>query len=213
MSSLADPDTDLPRDDRQELVETALDEARRLDRYVQNLLDMTRLGHGALKPKRGAVDIREIIGRVRSDLARTLMRHSLHVEVPRNLPMLQVDPVLIGQALINLLENAAKYAPAGTAITVRAGLDGKGNAEIRVIDEGPGIPVADREKVFDLFHRAARGDGAPAGTGMGLAIVRGLVAAHGGKVRADAGPGGQGAALVMTLPLAPPEDTDEESEQ
>ncbi|MFN4010874.1 MAG: DUF4118 domain-containing protein [Pannonibacter sp.] len=213
MSSLADQGTDLPRDDRQELVETALDEARRLDRYVQNLLDMTRLGHGALKPKRGAVDIREIIGRVRADLARTLMRHSLHVEVPRDLPMLQVDPVLIGQALINLLENAAKYAPAGTKITVRAGLDGKGNAEIRVIDEGPGIPVADREKVFDLFHRAARGDGAPAGTGMGLAIVRGLVAAHGGKVRADAGPGGQGAALVMTLPLAPPEDTDEESEQ
>ena len=200
-SSLADAGATLSDTDRRELTVTALDEARRLDRYVQNLLDMTRLGHGALKPKRAAIDLREIVGRVRSDLARVLARHRLEVDLPRDLPLVDVDPVLIGQALGNVLENAAKYAPIGSAITVSAEAVGA-SVRLAVTDNGPGIPAADRTRVFDLFHRAARGDGAPAGTGMGLAIVKGLVEAHGGTVHAEAGPNDVGAHVVMTLPAS-----------
>lgn len=208
-SALADGGEALPPAARQELARTAHEEARRLDRTVQNLLDMTRLGHGVLKPKRQAVDLREIVGTVRADLARVLAAHQVALDLPRDLPPLDVDPVLIGQALANLMENAAKYAPAGTTITVSARrLDGI--AEIAVMDEGPGIAPADRDKVFDLFHRAARGDGAPAGAGIGLAIVKGLVEAHGSSVRAEAGPSARGAALVMCLPLAPTQAAEEE---
>jgi two-component system sensor histidine kinase KdpD len=203
-SALAEGDGDLPEPARRDLIQTALDEARRLDRTVQNLLDMTRLGHGALKPKRAAVDLREIVGRVRADLARTLSRHELIVDMPRDLPMLDVDPVLIGQALANVLENAAKYAPAG-AIRLSAGRAGPDVVRISVCDEGSGIPESERAAVFDLFHRAARGDGAPAGAGMGLAIVKGLVEAHGGSVAAEAGHGGRGTCIVMALPSAQPQ--------
>lgn len=207
ISALAEDTGALSRADRSELAGTALDEARRLDRYVQNLLDMTRLGHGALKPRRAAVDLAEIIGRVRADLARSLAGHRLDIDVPRDLPMLDVDPVLIGQALTNVVENAAKYAPAGTAITIAARVDGR-EAEVRVSDEGPGIPSADREKVFDLFHRVTEGDGRPAGTGLGLAIVRGLVEAHGGSARASEGPNQRGATIALRLPLAAPPTDD-----
>ena len=202
VSTLAEDDGGrLDAADRRELILTALDEARRLDRYVQNLLDMTRLGHGALRPKRAAVELGEIVGRVRADLARLLAGHRVEVAIPRDLPMLDVDPVLIGQALTNILENAAKYAPPGTVISLAAAADGA-DALVTVADEGPGIPAGERERVFDLFHRVTQGDGRPAGTGLGLAIVRGLVEAHGGWVKAEAGPGGHGAAITLRLPLA-----------
>lgn len=202
VSSLAETDDTLSPADRRELTMTALDEARRLDRYVQNLLDMTRLGHGALAPKRAAVDLREILGVVRNDLKRVLAGHSLVIETPRDLPPLHVDPVLIGQAIANVVENAAKYAPVGTAIRITATRDGE-TVAIAVIDDGPGIPESERERVFDLFHRVAEGDARPAGTGLGLSIVKGLVEAHDGSVAARAGPGGRGTAIVISLPLAP----------
>ncbi|WP_127092158.1 sensor histidine kinase [Aquabacter cavernae] len=202
-STLAEGGEALAPQDRQALALTALDEARRLDSYVQNLLDMTRLGHGDLKPKRAAVDLKEIIGRVRTDLARILRRHEIDIRIARDFPMIDVDPVLIGQALANVLDNAAKYAPEGSAITIGAEVEGM-QAVVSISDDGPGIPEGDREKVFDLFHRAARGDGAPGGTGMGLAIVRGLVEAHGGSVTAGPGPNGHGTRLAIRLPLAPP---------
>jgi two-component system, OmpR family, sensor histidine kinase KdpD len=200
-STLADSYAALDDATRKELVASALDEARRLDRYVQNLLDMTRLGHGALKPRRTPVDIREIVGSVRADLGRILACHTIRVDIPKGMPPVNVDPVLIGQALANLMENAAKYAPAGTTITVTAKAAGD-TAVLSVMDEGPGIPAADRTRVFDLFHRAAQGDGAPAGTGMGLAIVKGLVEAHGGTVAAEDGQNSRGASMNMRLPLA-----------
>ncbi len=198
-SALAD-DNDLSASDRQELIMTAHDEARRLDRYVQNLLDMTRLGHGVLKPKNTAVDLREIIGRVRADLSRTLSDHAVVVSISRDLPLLDVDPVLIGQALANLLENAAKYAPKDTIISIHAIKQGN-KAIVKVDDEGPGIPRDEREKVFDMFHRVSKGDAQPAGTGLGLAIVRGLIDAHGGTVNVGEPSGGNGTSIIMTLPL------------
>ncbi len=207
-SSLAESYDDLDDISRKELIASALDEARRLDRTVQNLLDMTRLGHGALKPNRGAVDLREIIGTVRSDLSRVLAGHKLVLDLTKDLPPVDVDPVLIGQALANVLENAAKYAPAGTSITIAATKTDR-QLRLSVSDEGPGIAPGERDKVFDLFHRAARGDAAPAGTGMGLAIVKGLVEAHSGTVRAETGQTGKGTAIVMMLPLASAEPSDD----
>ncbi len=200
-SALADENATLDDSSRRELIQTALEEARRLDRTVQNLLDMTRLGHGALKPRRAAIDLREIVGRVRADLSRALAAHRLVLNLPPELPLVDVDPVLIGQALANVLENAAKFAAAGTAITVDASARGD-EIIVAVTDEGPGIAEADRSAVFDLFHRATRGDGAPAGSGMGLAIVKGFVEAHGGRVAAEGGPGGCGARIIMTLASA-----------
>lgn len=209
VSSLAETDGTLSPADRRELTATALDEARRLDRYVQNLLDMTRLGHGALAPKRAAVDLREILGVVRNDLKRVLASHSLVIETPRDLPALDVDPVLIGQAIANVVENAAKYAPAGTSIRILA-KSARGMAEIAVIDEGPGIPEDERDRVFELFHRVAQGDSRPAGTGLGLSIVKGLVEAHDGTVCAQAGPDGRGTAIVIRLPFASQRNEDPE---
>ena len=204
ISSLADETAYFAPEARRELTLTALDEARRLDRYVQNLLDMTKLEHGALKPQRTAIDLREIVGRVRRDLARVLQGHELAIEIADGLPQLDVDSVLIGQALANVLENATKYAPAGSRIAIEATRAGP-SVRIAVVDEGPGIPVAGRERVFDLFSRLTQGDGHPAGTGLGLAIVRGLVEAHGGSVSAEAGSGGRGTAIVLTLPTAEPD--------
>jgi two-component system, OmpR family, sensor histidine kinase KdpD len=200
-STLLEAESDVSAPDRRELLASAHDEALRLDRYVQNLLDMTRLGHGALKPKRRPTELREIVGSVRRDLARTIAGHEVVVSVPRDLPPLDVDPVLIGQALANLLENAAKYAPRGTRITIAAAEEG-GFARIMVTDEGPGVPAEDRAKVFDLFYRAGKGDSQPAGTGMGLAIVKGLVEAHGGRAEMLAGPGGRGSSVLIALPLS-----------
>ena len=162
---------------------------------------MTRLDYGALKPKRQAVDLREIVGAVRCDLARVIEKHVLVVDIPRAMPALDVDTVLIGQALANLIENAAKFAPAETTIAVAASIVGN-NVRVTVTDEGPGVPPQDRPRVFDLFYRAGSGDGQPAGTGMGLAIVKGLVEAHGGQVEMLAGPNDKGSTVAITLPLA-----------
>ncbi|MCZ0962914.1 sensor histidine kinase [Paracoccus benzoatiresistens] len=190
-----------------DLVAEALDEARRLDRFVGNLLGMTRLGHGALVPRRDTVAVAELIGRARADLARVLAPFRVEVAVAPGTPPVLADPVLMGQALANLLENATKYAPEGSTIRIAAQTVAGGVALI-VSDEGPGIPDAERGQVFDIFHRAVQGDGQPAGTGLGLAIVKGMVEANEGSVAAIDPPEGRGAAIRMILPAAAPEDTD-----
>ncbi len=202
-SALAEGRSNLNAELQHELTQTALSEARRLDRTVQNLLDMTRLGYGALTPNFSVFDLREIVGQVRTELVRVLCRHKLAVDIPRDLPLLNADPVLVGHALTNLFENAAKYAPAGTTITISARAQA-GKVSITVSDQGPGIPLQERAAVFDLFHRVAKGDGAPAGSGMGLAIVKGLIEAHGGTVKAEAGINGDGTGIVLTLSAAAP---------
>lgn len=163
-----------------------------------------------MKPKAIPADIREIVGRVREDLKRPLAGHAIVVDVPRDAPLLQIDPVLIGQALSNLLENAAKYSPAGTKITIRLE-QRSGQAVLSVADQGPGVPEAERDRIFDILHRAERGDGAPSGTGLGLAIVNGMVEAHGGSVRVTTGPNGRGARFEMSLPIAESASRDAES--
>ena len=212
LTGLADDDANLSTADRRDLTATALEEARRLNRFVQNLLDMTRLGYGALVLRRTPVDLRELIGQVRADLARLIADHPIEMDIPRDLPALDADAVLIGQAMVNIVENATKYAPPQSPIRI-AGRAVNGFVFIAVSDQGPGIPPEDAERVFDLFYRVRHGDGQPAGTGLGLSIVRGLIEAHGGTVRALPGANGHGTTIELMVPAAKPEAEPEEPEE
>ncbi|MCQ0969900.1 sensor histidine kinase KdpD [Paracoccus sp. TK19116] len=201
-STLADPALSLPDGARGAMAETILEEGERLDRYIQNLLDMTRLGHGALRPMRMVVDLREIAGSARHRLRGALRDHRVTIGLPSSLPPVLADPLLIEQVLMNLLDNAAKYAPEGSEIIVSGGV--KGSAmELSVSDAGPGIPAEARSRVFDMFYRLAEADGQRAGTGLGLAIARGIVEAHGGRIAAaPAQADGTGTRITLALPLA-----------
>ena len=187
------------------LAETIRDEGDRLDRYIQNLLDMTRLGHGALKLKTHATDLRELVGSARNRLRGPLHGHPMEVAIPVDMAPAQVDPVLIEQVLVNILDNACKYAGPGRAIKIAA-QQSRGRAILSVEDEGPGLPPGAAAHVFDMFWRAEQGDGGQAGTGLGLAICKGIVEAHGGAIRAEAvSPDGRGTRIVLELPLWNPE--------
>ena len=196
---------DLPPEARQDLAENIREEGERLDRYVQNLLDMTRLGHGALKPRLAPQDVAELIGGARARMNGVLRGHRLRVDLAPDLPLACADAVLMEQVLVNILDNAAKYAPEGTEIVLHA-VRRANLIEITVTDCGPGIPQADLSRVFDMFYRVAGGDRQRAGTGLGLAICKGLVEAMGGTIRAEAGsPDGTGTCIVVTLPIHHPE--------
>jgi two-component system sensor histidine kinase KdpD len=201
-TGLASCDDALSNADRAQLVQTILEESERLNRFVQNLLDMTRLGYGALQPNREWVDLREIVGRALKQMARPLTSLKVEVQIAKEVPILHIDPVLIEQALVNILDNAAKYSPAGGRIEIAAVQDGE-RVSVRVSDEGPGIPPEARDTVFDVFYRVRAGDKQPAGTGLGLSICRGLVEAHGGQIEALPGPGGRGTTIAFWLPVHP----------
>ena len=190
----------IPLEDRRELLEGTRDEAERLDRYIQNLLDMTRLGHGALKLARDWVSPADIVGSALNRLRAVLAPLQVSTEVPGELPLLFVHAALIEQALINVLENAARFSPAHGRLQLRVGAD---DTELffSVSDEGPGIPLADREKIFDMFYTAARGDRGGQGTGLGLAICQGMVGAHGGRISVADGIEGRGTCITLHLPL------------
>jgi two-component system sensor histidine kinase KdpD len=184
---------------RRDLAGIIATESARMGCFIGNLLDMTRLESGAITPSREPVDIGEAIGSVLARAAGVLAGHEVKLDLQANLPLPRLDPVLFEQVLFNLLDNAAKYAPANTAITVQA--TSENGVTLRVMDRGPGIPPADLERVFEPFHRiaASSADGRPAGTGLGLAICRGLLAAMGGRIAASARPGG-GAMFTLVLP-------------
>ncbi len=197
-SSLIDSDAALGPGGRRQMAEAIREEGERLNRFVQNLLDMTRLGYGALRLTLDWVDLREVVGRAARQLGPVLRQHRLEIAVPGDLGPVRADAVLMEQVVINLLDNAARYAPPGTPITVAARREG-GEVVLDTIDAGPGIPTDDRERVFDMFYRVRAGDGQRAGTGLGLAICRGIVEAHGGRIAVASAPGG-GARIEVRLP-------------
>jgi two-component system sensor histidine kinase KdpD len=190
----------IPLEDRRELLEGTRDEAERLDRYIQNLLDMTRLGHGALKLARDWVSPADIVGSALNRLRAVLASLQVSTEVPADLPLLFVHAALIEQALINVMENAARFSPPRGRLQLRAGAD---DSELffSVSDEGPGIPEEERAKIFDMFYTAARGDRGGQGTGLGLAICQGMVGAHGGRISVADGIEGRGTCITLHLPL------------
>ncbi|MBE7184334.1 MAG: sensor histidine kinase KdpD [Methylobacterium mesophilicum] len=197
--SLSDPD-------RTELLQTVVDESERLNRFIANLLDMTRIGSGAMAPKLALSELGEIVGAALRRAAKITAQHKVELRLAPDLPLLCVDPVLFEQVVFNLLDNAAKYAPAGSTIALAAHARGK-EAVFDVIDEGPGIPPDDLERVFDSFTRVEKTDQVQAGTGLGLSICRGFVAAMGGTILAGNRPDRSGAVFTITMPLRAESET------
>ena len=187
---------------RHDLLATIRDEAERLNRFVANLLDMTRLEAGALRPRREPVDVAEIVASALGRAARILADHRVELEMEPELPMPLLDDVLLEQALFNVLDNAGKHTAAGTRIVIRAALR-PGGLVLEVLDEGSGLAVEDTEQVFGKFQRFLSAERARAGTGLGLAIARGFVEAMGGTIVARNRRDRQGAVFVMTFPLEP----------
>jgi len=192
----------LPRQERQELLDAILGEGQRLDRYIQNLLDMTRLGHGTLKLNRDWTDVAEIVAAAVTRLHKLFPELKVDTVLPPGTVLLYVHPALIEQALFNILENAARFSPPGEAVRVMVRTEGE-KLIVDVSDRGPGIPEDERAQIFDMFYSVSRGDRAPQGTGLGLAICRGMIGAHGGSVEALPGDGA-GTTIRITLPLPTP---------
>ncbi len=190
----------LDQADQDELIRTIQEEAERLNRFISNLLDMTRLESGALKPQAEFCDIGDIVGSALGRAGKVLDRHRVMVDLGDGLPMLSLDPVLFEQVLFNLLDNAAKYAPAGTEIRVSAQQE-NGVVRVRVSDEGEGIRPSDLERIFDKFYRVHAGDRRRAGTGLGLAICRGFIEAMGGTIVAGNRSDRSGAVFTISLPV------------
>ena len=183
-----------------DLVTTILDELERLNRFIANLLDMTKLEAGSIKPNMARHDVGEIVGSVLERARKILARHAVEIEIAGSLPMLELDPVLFEQVLFNLLDNAAKYAPPKTTIRIESWLEGE-TVKLQVIDEGSGIPPEEVELVFEKFHRASKGDQVRAGTGLGLAISRGFIEAMGGTIDAANRSDRSGAVFTINLPV------------
>jgi two-component system sensor histidine kinase KdpD len=196
-SALLEPDG--PKDDRsrRRLLETAHDEAQRLARLVRNLLDMTRLEAGALKVRKEPQSLEEVVGAALTRLEDRLQGRDVTTDLQDEAHQVPFDPVLIEVVLINLIENAIKYSPPGAPLEVGARVR-DGCAEVEVADRGPGVSADHAPRIFDKFFRVEEREGG--GVGLGLAICRGIVAAHGGRIWVDPRPGG-GASFRFTLPL------------
>ncbi|HNT24944.1 MAG TPA: DUF4118 domain-containing protein [Anaerolineales bacterium] len=190
---------------RAELLESASEEAARLNRLVGNLLDMTRLEGGALRLSIDRCDVRDLVGAALAQLGDRLNQHPLRTAIPQELPLVPMDFVLMVQVLSNLLDNAAKYSPEGAPIEVTAQIVEQHSklagpaVEMAVFDRGMGIPSADLKHVFEKFYRVHRPDGVQ-GTGLGLSISRGIVEAHGGRIWASQREAG-GSIIALALPL------------
>ena len=200
--------------ERRELLETVQSESVRLSELVTNLLDLTRLDSGALQPRRDWCPVEELVRSALDRLRARLGDRPLEIELPRELLQVEVDPVLLEQALVHLVENAHKYSPPGTPIALRAS-GAPGEVLLEVSDRGPGIPPGEEQRIFEKFVRLPDGQRA-AGSGLGLSVCRAIVRAHGGSVTAENRLGG-GATFRIRLPVtstppAPPARWSEEAQ-
>ena len=198
--SLSTYGKDMSPQDRYSLLETIRLEGERLDRYIQNLLDMTRLGQQGLTLTRDWIGIDELVGSASRRLQRYVSHARIAVDMPADLPPIRVHPALFEQALFNVMENAAKFSPRDTPIQVTVRRTDEGLLRIDVSDQGPGIPEGERHRIFDMFYSVERGDRGQHGTGLGLTIVQGIIGAHMGSVEALPGPGGRGTTIRLELP-------------
>ena len=198
--TLKDLGPQLDEEARRELLSTVVDESERLNRFIANLLDMTRIGAGAMEPNYAWHFAGDIVGSALARAGKIAAHHKLEVRIPETLPMLRVDPVLFEQVLFNLIDNATKYAPEDTSIEIRGRQDGNA-VLLSVADEGPGIPPDDIERIFDSFYRVRKGDHVRAGTGLGLSICRGFVEAMGGAITAANRTDRSGAVFTIRMPV------------
>jgi two-component system sensor histidine kinase KdpD len=198
---------------RREFFEVINEEADRLNHFVENMVELARIEAGAVSLRRRWSSVEEILAMARARADALTRDHRLEVELERELPVARVDASLIAEVLYSLIDNAAKYSPAGSRIKISARRAENETIMIAVEDEGRGIPAELRERVFDKFFRAtaegAASLGRPRGLGMGLAIARGIIEAHGGRIRVESGPDGVGARVAFTVPIGD-EEIDEE---
>jgi two-component system sensor histidine kinase KdpD len=198
LSSLRDEGNFLGMGSRRELIDLACEEAGRMDRFISNILDITRLEAGVLKIKREPYDVQDLLGSCLGSLEPRLKERKIKIDIPANLPLISMDSVLMAQVLINLLDNAMKYSPPDGTVEVSARIR-ENWLEIEVADRGPGIPEEYLTQVFNKFFRLSHNEEV-SGTGLGLAISKGIIEAHGGKIWAENRPGG-GSRIIFTLPL------------
>jgi two-component system sensor histidine kinase KdpD len=208
-STLLEGEARLDAATRRDLLEALHEEADRLNRLVQNLLEMTRLEAGALQPQTEWHSVEEVVGAALGRFGKALAQRVVSTRIPAELPLVAMDDVLIEQVLINLVDNVLKYTPPGSPVEVTA--EDTGSAVlVEVADRGPGLAPGEERRIFEKFHRTDPGPSAR-GAGLGLAICRGIVQAHGGRIWAENRPGG-GVAVRFTLPVkeAPPTPTDDD---
>ena len=191
----SDPET------RQELFERAEEEAKRLDRFIGNLIDMTQLESGKMKIKLGPIEVGEAVESALVRASHLTVRHPVSVDIPPDLPMVMADFMLLEQTLFNLIDNAAKYAPQDTTVSISANAD-NGIIVIGVADQGVGIPSDATETIFDKFARVEFEDRQPPGTGLGLAICRGFLQAMGGTISASNRTDRSGALFTIRLAIS-----------
>ncbi|WP_151802950.1 sensor histidine kinase [Acinetobacter guillouiae] len=187
--------------DQDSLLEAIHLEGERLDRYIQNLLDMTRLGHEGLSLKRDWIGVDELIGSAVRRLKRYMPQSFVEVDLPEQTLSLFVHAALIEQAIFNVLENAAKFSPENKAVTIKVLQLNENEIEISISDQGLGIPEDERERIFDMFYTMERGDRGQYGTGLGLTIVKAIIGAHMGKISASSAKNNQGTCIRMQLPI------------
>ncbi|MCG2640655.1 histidine kinase [Bradyrhizobium sp. CCBAU 11434] len=186
--------------EKRDLLATVIDESERLNRFIANLLDMTKLESGAIVPNTALHDLGEIVGSALRRASKILTAHKVELILAADLPMLELDAVLFEQVLFNLLDNAAKYSPAETTIAIKSRREGD-QVVLDIVDEGAGIPPIELESVFDKFYRVQKGDHVRPGTGLGLAISRGFVEAMRGTISAANRSDRSGAILTIRLPV------------
>jgi two-component system sensor histidine kinase KdpD len=200
----------LDEEGRGEMLDIIDEETDRLNRFVEGLVELARIEAGELhlRPRWGSVE--EIVAAALERAASLTCGHEVSARIDDGLPSVRVDSKAVAEVLYVLLDNAAKYSPAGTRIGVRAESSREGTVRLCVEDEGPGVPPELRERVFDKFFRAMRdgdsGTHQPQGSGMGLAIAKGIVEAHGGRILIEEGGGGRGSRVVVTLPVGDDEE-------
>ncbi|HEY2217051.1 MAG TPA: ATP-binding protein, partial [Solirubrobacteraceae bacterium] len=187
----------LSQQEREELATVIEEEARRLSRLVDNLLDLSRLEAGAAEPRREWTSVDELLRSALAEVAAKPEEFALSID--RELPLIRVDPVQLERAFVNVLENARRHS-GGHSVSVRARAV-RDRVIVRVVDRGPGIPPAQLERVFEPFYRAGTSMGGHRGSGLGLAIARGFTEASAGTLHVESLPG-QGASFVFELPLA-----------
>jgi two-component system sensor histidine kinase KdpD len=182
------------------LTETVSQEAAYLNRLLENILQMSRLHAGAPPPNRQWHVLEEIVGSALHRTRHELQARRVDVELPPDLPLVYVDGLLLEQLLVNLLENAARYTPANSQITIAADANER-QFQVRVADNGPGLPPGSEERIFDKFYRATERADRSRGSGLGLAICRAIAKAHGGNMTARNRPEG-GAEFELRLPVS-----------
>jgi two-component system sensor histidine kinase KdpD len=185
-----------------------IEQARRISRMLENLLEMARLSAGATRLNLGWNALEETVGTAIASLQGVLTRHKIQIDLPIDLPLVEYDALLMERVFANLLENAAKYTPPGSRVRIEARAQPQ-QLTVQVCDDGPGLPPGREQAVFEAFERGSREDARP-GVGLGLALARAIIQAHHGSLVAEPAPGA-GACFRITLPRREPPDTPEDS--